>query len=91
MDDELLLSFFQRLTDETEPAAPGVSVRAGPGADAQADAELRKLQPGRPRPPHVDRPPAGSQQTHVVVNPKLDEARIEQITRQLSDILQGEL
>lgn len=91
VDDDLLMNFFQRLEGAEEPAKLNfrfvlalvlmrkrILVYERSVKDA-AGVETWTL---RVR---------GSDQTHEVIDPRLDESKIQEVSEQLSGILQGEL
>jgi hypothetical protein len=90
IDDNMLVNFFLRLAGEKEPAR--VSFRfvlalvllrkkllAYDGSRRQDDVEIWNM--------HLK----GEQQVQEVVNPRLEEQQIAEVSRQLGEILQGEL
>lgn len=90
VDNDVLINFFERLADETEPAKINfrfvltlilMRKRLLKYLDTQQKdgQEIWNLQLMR------------TKQAYPVINPQLDDAQIEEVSSQLSSILQGEL
>ena len=90
IDDELLLNFFERLEDAEEPAKVNFrfvltlvlmrkKLLVYERSDANEDGEIWTL---RVR---------GSDRTSKVIDPHMDEEKIAEVSRQLGEIMEGEL
>ena len=90
VDDGVLINFFERLGDETEPLKVNFRyvlalilmrkrILKYEDSYRKEDRQIWKMRFVR------------ESQIHEVVNPQLDDEQIEQVSRELSSILQGEL
>ena len=91
VDDELLVNFFQRLEQATEPAKINfrfvLALVLMRKKMLVYDRMLRKEDGSEVWTMHFK----GSDQIHEVIDPKMDEDKIAQVSQHLGEILQGEL
>jgi len=90
VDNDVLINFFERLADETEPLK--INFRFVLTLILMRKRLLKYLDSRREDQKEIwNVQLVRDKQTYPVVNPQLDDAQIEEVSKQLSSILQGEV
>jgi hypothetical protein len=90
VDDELIINFFERLAEAQEPVKIDLrfvlalvlmrkKLLVYDGSDKQDGCEVWRM--------HLK----GTDRTHRVIDPHMDQDRIAEVSKQLSEVLEGEL